>query len=76
MNVPGFGLDGMVVSVTGAGKGIGRASALDAARAGAKILGCSRTASDLDELRTERHGRDVADPEGARGVRVLGLPTS
>jgi NAD(P)-dependent dehydrogenase (short-subunit alcohol dehydrogenase family) len=53
MSIPEFELDGMVVAVTGAGKGIGRAIALDAARAGAEILACSRTESDLDALRDE-----------------------
>jgi 2-deoxy-D-gluconate 3-dehydrogenase len=53
MDIAEFGLDGMVVAVTGAGKGIGRAIAVDAARAGADIVGCSRTPSDLDELRAE-----------------------
>jgi len=72
MSIAEFDLDGMVVAVTGAGKGIGRAIAVDAARAGADILGCSRTPSDLDELRAEVEavGRkchtvvaDVTDPD-------------
>ena len=72
MSIAEFDLDGMVVAVTGAGKGIGRAIAVDAARAGADILGCSRTPSDLDELRAEveASGRtchtvvaDVTDPD-------------
>ena len=72
MSIAEFDLDGMVVAVTGAGKGIGRAIAVDAARAGADILGCSRTPSDLDQLRAEVEavGRkchtvvaDVTDPD-------------
>jgi 2-deoxy-D-gluconate 3-dehydrogenase len=71
MSISEFGLDGRVVAVTGAGKGIGRAIAVDAARAGADILACSRTPSDLDDLRAEIEalGRtchtvvaDVTDP--------------
>src|SRR4051794_33556449 len=74
MSIAQFGLDGMVVAVTGAGKGIGRAIALDAARSGAEVLGCSRTESDLDSLRSEIEsfgGRcrtvlaDVTHPEDA-----------
>ena len=53
MSIAAFGLDGMVVAVTGAGKGIGRAIAVDAARAGAAVVGCSRTESDLDSLCAE-----------------------
>lgn len=48
-----FGLGGQVVVVTGAGKGIGRGIALDAARSGATVVGCSRTQADLDELIAE-----------------------
>lgn len=48
-----FGLDGQIVIVTGAGKGIGRGIAVDAAASGATVIGCSRTESDLDSLRAE-----------------------
>ncbi|HKS46990.1 MAG TPA: SDR family oxidoreductase [Amycolatopsis sp.] len=48
-----FSLEGQVVVVTGAGKGIGRGIALDAARSGATVVGCSRTQSDLDSLLAE-----------------------
>ena len=39
-----------VALVTGAGKGIGRASSIAMAEAGATIIGISRTSSDLDKL--------------------------
>lgn len=45
-----FGLDGSVVLVTGAGKGIGFGIAVDAARSGASVVACSRTDSDLTHL--------------------------
>jgi NAD(P)-dependent dehydrogenase (short-subunit alcohol dehydrogenase family) len=48
-----FSLNGQVVVVTGAGKGIGRGIALDAAASGATVIGCSRTQADLTSLETE-----------------------
>ncbi|HEY3234683.1 MAG TPA: SDR family oxidoreductase [Polyangiaceae bacterium] len=42
-----------IALVTGASRGIGRASALALAREGAKIAGCARTRSDLDSLQKE-----------------------
>lgn len=44
---------GLTVLVTGAGKGIGRATALACADAGADVIAVSRTASDLTELERE-----------------------
>jgi 3-oxoacyl-[acyl-carrier protein] reductase len=57
--------------VTGAGRGIGRAIALELARAGAGVTAVARTASDLDSLvreieaaggRAVAHRGDVRDP--------------
>lgn len=51
-----FRLDGMVVLVTGAGKGIGRGIANAAAAVGATVVGCSRTPRDLAALEAEIGG--------------------
>jgi NAD(P)-dependent dehydrogenase (short-subunit alcohol dehydrogenase family) len=48
-----FGLAGRTIAITGAGRGIGRAIAIEAARAGARVAACSRTESDLASLRRE-----------------------
>ena len=42
--------EGKSVIITGAGKGIGRACALEMARRGAKVIALARTKSDLDSL--------------------------
>jgi NAD(P)-dependent dehydrogenase (short-subunit alcohol dehydrogenase family) len=47
------GLDGRVALVTGAGRGIGRATALALGAAGAKIVGTARSADELDALVAE-----------------------
>ena len=46
-----FDLDGRVVAVTGAGRGIGRTIALDAVRSGARVAVGSRTVSELESLK-------------------------
>jgi NAD(P)-dependent dehydrogenase (short-subunit alcohol dehydrogenase family) len=48
-----FRLDGKTALVTGAGRGIGRATALALARAGAELILVSRTRSQLDEVARE-----------------------
>jgi NAD(P)-dependent dehydrogenase (short-subunit alcohol dehydrogenase family) len=72
-----WSLDGRVALVTGAGRGLGRAIALELARAGATIYGVARSSGDLDTLATEIraaggtahiHPADVTDPEQAAAV--------
>ena len=72
-----FGLQDSVVLVTGAGKGIGRAIALDAATSGATIVACSRTSEDLESLSQEIEGAggtcrslllDVASTDAAQSL--------
>ena len=46
-----FDLDGRIVAVTGAGRGIGRTIALDAVRSGARVAIGSRTVSELESLK-------------------------
>lgn len=66
------------VLVTGAGRGLGRASALALADAGAKVIAAARTATDLETLAAERPGAiepwiaDVTDD--AFLARVEALP--
>jgi NAD(P)-dependent dehydrogenase (short-subunit alcohol dehydrogenase family) len=61
-------LEGKKAVVTGAGRGIGRATALALAEAGAQVLAVSRTDADLQALAAEAPGRisplaaDVLDP--------------
>lgn len=71
--LPDFSLDGKVVAVTGAGRGIGRAIALDAAASGAAVVACSRTPTEMDSVRSEieagggRCATSVVDLSGRDG---------
>lgn len=62
--------DGQTVIITGAGKGIGRATAITLSERGARIVAIARTAGDLDSLARETGARgivaDLADPDAAR----------
>jgi 7-alpha-hydroxysteroid dehydrogenase len=60
-----FNLEGRVAIITGAGKGIGAATAVTFAEAGADVLLIARTADDLSR---------VAGEVRARGRRALELP--
>src|SRR5512147_1074646 len=50
---PEFDLTGKAAVVTGAGRGMGRYMALDLARYGADVVLCSRTETELEEVRSE-----------------------
>ncbi|MEQ5868931.1 SDR family oxidoreductase [Sagittula sp. NFXS13] len=61
---------GKSIIITGAGKGIGRATAELLAARGAEIIAISRTQSDLDSLRADIGGRSIAaDLASAKGAR-------
>lgn len=51
--LPAMQLDGKVALVTGAGRGIGRGTALALAEAGAEVVAWSRTADEIESLVTE-----------------------
>ena len=58
------------VIITGAGKGIGRATAQLLAARGAKVVAISRTQSDLDSLKAETGATGIAaDLSTAKGAR-------
>src|SRR5690242_17714568 len=72
-----FRVDGKVAIVTGAGRGIGAASAVALAEAGADVLLAARTESQLEEVaaKVRAHGRralvvptDVDDEEALAGL--------
>ena len=71
-------LTGKSVVVTGAGKGIGRATALMLARRGAKVIALTRSAADLQTLEAEIGCRsiavDLADPDATRAAARAALP--
>src|ERR1700722_19534106 len=50
-------LQGRVVLVTGAGRGLGRSLVLGAAQAGATVVGGSRTDADLESLEADVSSR-------------------
>ncbi len=65
MSVPGFSLEGQVAIVTGGGTGIGRAIALEFAKAEADVVVASRRLANLEK---------VADEIRALGKRSLAVP--
>ena len=66
-----FDLSGLSALVTGAGRGIGRGCALALARAGAAVVGVSRTEAELESLVDEMGGGSyvVLDMTDAQAVR-------
>ena len=66
-----FNLSGLSALVTGAGRGIGRGCALALARAGAEVVGVSRTEAELESLVDEMGGGSyvVLDMTDAQAVR-------
>lgn len=69
---------GKRVIVTGAGKGIGRATALLLAKRGARVIALTRTAADLDSLEKEigsvSIAVDLADADATRAAAIKALP--
>ena len=70
--------DGKRILVTGAGKGIGRATVEDLIGRGATVVALSRSADDLEVLRREfgcdTIAVDLADPEATRAAALRALP--
>ncbi len=69
---------GKRVIVTGAGKGIGRSTALMLARRGAKVIALTRSAADLESLAKEIdcvcETVDLADAAATRAAALKALP--
>lgn len=69
---------GKRVIVTGAGKGIGRATALMLAKRGAKVVALTRSTADLDSLEKEIDcasvAVDLASAEATRAAALKALP--
>ena len=69
---------GKAVLVTGAGKGIGNATALYLAKRGAEVVALSRSAADLERLKAEIGCRtravDLADADDARAAAQEAMP--
>jgi NAD(P)-dependent dehydrogenase (short-subunit alcohol dehydrogenase family) len=69
---------GKHVIVTGAGKGIGRATAVMLAARGAKVTALSRSADDLEELKRDTGciliAVDLADADATRAAALAALP--
>lgn len=61
-------LEGRVCVVSGAGSGLGRASALELARLGATVVGCGRRREPLEETRAA-----IAELGGAAAVEPLDI---
>jgi 3-oxoacyl-[acyl-carrier protein] reductase len=78
MNQARSDLDGVIAVVTGAGAGLGKATTLALARAGAEVFGVSNIAAELETLTREAEAEDlavqtlVADvSDEARSVEVI-----
>jgi len=73
-----MGLDGKTILVTGAGKGIGRATVEDFVTRGATVVALSRSPADLAELEAAHGCRtiavDLADAEATRAAVRAVLP--
>ena len=71
-------LAGKRVLVTGAGKGIGRVTAVKLAAEGAKVIALSRTAADLESLKQEIACEtivcDLADMAATRRAAIAAQP--
>ncbi len=70
--------NGKSILITGAGKGIGRATAVYLAERGAAIVALSRSSADLDDLKGAINCRtiavDLADAEKTRAAALEALP--